>query len=723
MVTIKDIAKEANVSSGTVSNVLNRKGNVTEEKIRRVEEAVQRLGYEVNESAKILRKQRSRSIILIVPHFRGKHYIELYETLSKNFTPFDYEVNIYYTNNLYEREGEVVRRAISQNASCIVAFPTYIDGGEVYNKIPLEIQLTLIGPRPLKTTRPYLQVSFNYEQIAQDIADYIIEKHYKKVFVFIDSVRFSRDFLYIILQRLDKAGIEVSHFGSTNRMVLSRALDMFEPSGTVDAVVTTNTQRAETVRNIYQYLLPNHMPEIITLSPSRKILDNEYTYVHLDYQKIGNIVSETFIHLIKSNCLNRPIKGSDIVECDKLLRQSHSAYIRKQMGELSIIAAEDSCSTYLTKLCSNFTCMTGIGVNIHYYSPGMAITPLEEAVRNENYDILITNRRNERFLVNQGIYLSKEQNPELIREFRKIEERADTYFRDWRCRCAYLSFNTSCQMLFYRRDLFREQKIMRRYYEQYYRELQLPETLRDFDELAIFFTEAFSRDTVHCVGASMSSFGNDKFLEEMYFRLKAAGISFNPERDCGVVRKKLIQELTEYLKILKLSTVGGAYHISDGAAEFIRGNSVMSIFSTSEARMFNDDKYDNIRDNVGCRDVPGGHPVVNSNIIGILASSNNQEGACAFIDWLYSNSICNILTAVCGQPIIRSSTRNTQILELYPWLKYYNQNIENGFFIEDQFTDRLMNPEYRKKLMTFLTDTYINPSQVDQLVKECFDFL
>ena len=64
MVTIKDIAKAANVSSGTVSNVLNKKGNVTEEKIRRVEEAVMRLGYEVNESARILRKKTRNSIVL-----------------------------------------------------------------------------------------------------------------------------------------------------------------------------------------------------------------------------------------------------------------------------------------------------------------------------------------------------------------------------------------------------------------------------------------------------------------------------------------------------------------------------------------------------------------------------------------------------------------------------------------------------------------------------------
>ena len=36
MATIKDIAKKAGVAQGTVSNVLNGKGNVSSDKIRRV---------------------------------------------------------------------------------------------------------------------------------------------------------------------------------------------------------------------------------------------------------------------------------------------------------------------------------------------------------------------------------------------------------------------------------------------------------------------------------------------------------------------------------------------------------------------------------------------------------------------------------------------------------------------------------------------------------------
>ena len=55
MPTIKDIAQFAGVSQGTVSNVLNKRGNVSTQKIRLVEDAMAQLGYTVNAQARQLR--------------------------------------------------------------------------------------------------------------------------------------------------------------------------------------------------------------------------------------------------------------------------------------------------------------------------------------------------------------------------------------------------------------------------------------------------------------------------------------------------------------------------------------------------------------------------------------------------------------------------------------------------------------------------------------------
>jgi len=82
MPTIDDIAKLADVSHGTVSNVLNKKGNVSVAKIKRVEEAARELGFKINAQARLLRQGQSNRIVLIVLYCKINRYADLHAGLS-----------------------------------------------------------------------------------------------------------------------------------------------------------------------------------------------------------------------------------------------------------------------------------------------------------------------------------------------------------------------------------------------------------------------------------------------------------------------------------------------------------------------------------------------------------------------------------------------------------------------------------------------------------------
>lgn len=61
-VTIKDVAKAADVSIKTVSNVINNTGRMRPDTRQRVEGAMRQLGYTVNLSARAIRSGGTRLI-------------------------------------------------------------------------------------------------------------------------------------------------------------------------------------------------------------------------------------------------------------------------------------------------------------------------------------------------------------------------------------------------------------------------------------------------------------------------------------------------------------------------------------------------------------------------------------------------------------------------------------------------------------------------------------
>lgn len=77
MVTIRDVAREAGVSTATVSRALNQARLVTEKTRRRVLEAVQRLDYRPNAVARGLSTRKTRTIGLVVSDIMNPFYPEV----------------------------------------------------------------------------------------------------------------------------------------------------------------------------------------------------------------------------------------------------------------------------------------------------------------------------------------------------------------------------------------------------------------------------------------------------------------------------------------------------------------------------------------------------------------------------------------------------------------------------------------------------------------------
>ncbi|MFE2179514.1 LacI family DNA-binding transcriptional regulator [Streptomyces sp. NPDC059455] len=76
-VGIKEVAREAGVSVGTVSNVINRPDSVSEETRARVLSTIERLGYVRQESARQLRAGHSRIIALLVLDMANPFFVDV----------------------------------------------------------------------------------------------------------------------------------------------------------------------------------------------------------------------------------------------------------------------------------------------------------------------------------------------------------------------------------------------------------------------------------------------------------------------------------------------------------------------------------------------------------------------------------------------------------------------------------------------------------------------
>lgn len=183
--TIKDIARMAGVSAGTVDRVLHNRGDVSpvsQEKVRRV---LDEIDYQPNMFAIALARKKRYRFVCLIPYYTEHDYwhsvCEGVQRASREFEPFNVSLSYLYYNQADEASyKEACAQLRKKGADGVLMAPNFI--GETR-------QLTLfLEERQI----PYTFIDFNIEQthalcyIGQDsrmsgyITARILMNHYKE---------------------------------------------------------------------------------------------------------------------------------------------------------------------------------------------------------------------------------------------------------------------------------------------------------------------------------------------------------------------------------------------------------------------------------------------------------------------------------------------------------------------------------------------------------------
>lgn len=127
MATLKDVAREAGLTVGTVSRVLNNRGYISSSARQKVDEAMRKLNYRPNEMARSLHSKSTNTIGLIVPHIRHPYFAEMISSLENQAYEKGYKILLCNSQSIQEKEREYIDICTSNRVAGLILCSGTVD--------------------------------------------------------------------------------------------------------------------------------------------------------------------------------------------------------------------------------------------------------------------------------------------------------------------------------------------------------------------------------------------------------------------------------------------------------------------------------------------------------------------------------------------------------------------------------------------------------------------
>ncbi|MDC7232529.1 MAG: extracellular solute-binding protein [Spirochaetales bacterium] len=711
MATIKDVAKLAGVSHGTVSNVLSGKAHVSREKVERIQDAVKTLGYVPTAAARNLKSKKSMVVAVLLPFITDQHYALIYNGLERKLTDAGYFVSLYITQENPRKENEIIHMVIQQRVDAILACPsdpeqTLKTIRELNENIPVCFIERDLPPGSDNKSLNYNFIGFHHKETIIEIIQKFTAKG-KSSFALIcgpgefTSERDCMDGYRTALHISEDETVPSIIITDNNKESGFRgAIELFQSSFIPEVVICTSATLAESVDKALDftagYLSIN--PEIIELGDeSWSKQRNKMLTISRQSIRSGEKAAE----LLLKNIENPVFFETKKIFLDNKVFTRSTAPLQsgKARSTLKIATLEDKISQSLISMVRDFDYRFNCNTEIYQYPYEELYDKVTNPEEARDFDILQIDLPWMEENVNSGQLLNLDDYISRVEGFntRNIPGTLENYAL-YNGSYYAIPFIFGSQLLFYRKDLFENKDIQNHYYEMYRSELRPPRNWSEFNAVARFFTKEFNMDSPTTYGTTLGGQDSSGAVCEVLPRIW--GFGGNVIKDDGsiaVTEDEAMKGIENYIESFKYAPPGAPdYWWDEQVKAFSEGESAMMVLFVAHATGITNRQHSKIVGRIGYETLPGGVSLMGGWSLGIQTESSHKDLAFEFLNWVSSKEIAVPYMILGGSNPTTYLYESSELNFIYPWLsksfesfqKSRKRNVprgKNGTFKERQF--------------------------------------
>lgn len=179
MVTIKDVAQRAGVSTATVSRVLNEHPSIAQDARQKVNDAIEELGYRPNAIARSLRLTSTSTLGLVMSSMVNPFFAELARAVEDEARANGYSVIIGNADERPEQQDHYVSTLLERRVDGLLIVPTADGSPAVRDAVTRGDQVVLIDRDLPELDAPVVAVDGT--RAVHDLVDHLVTLGHRRI--------------------------------------------------------------------------------------------------------------------------------------------------------------------------------------------------------------------------------------------------------------------------------------------------------------------------------------------------------------------------------------------------------------------------------------------------------------------------------------------------------------------------------------------------------------